>query len=218
MAVAGAGACLAAVAVGVTGCGGATRAASGPSAPATPRGSAASSSPTSSPAPPSAPSAPTSAAAGSAAGSTASGTRTSAAGCRTADLRGSLSGAAGAAGTTYYRLSLTNDGDAPCALGGYGGVSFVGAAGRQIGAPARRDAGQSGPRLLVLQPGDSAVARLGVAEAGNYDADRCRPTTARGLRVYPPNETASLFVPHPFEACASSQVQLLSLRPYRLPA
>ena len=137
------------------------------------------------------------------------------AGCRTGDLHGSLEGGDGAAGTIYYRLTLTNTGDRPCALGGYGGVSFVGNRGRQLGAPARRDASQGGPRLLVLPAGGSAVARLGVAEAGNYDSSQCQPATARGLRVYPPNETASLFVAHRFVACTSSDVQLLTIQPYR---
>ena len=138
----------------------------------------------------------------------------SVAGCLTRDLHGSLGGADGALGSIYFKLRLTNTGDAPCALGGYGGVSFVGGHGQQIGAAAQRDH-STGVRLVVLQPGQTADAQLKVAEAGNYDAADCRPQTAKGLRVYPPNETASLFVPHRFDACASPAVQLLTIKPYR---
>lgn len=135
--------------------------------------------------------------------------------CRTSDLHAALSGGDGAAGTVYYRLRLTNTGARPCALGGYSGVSFVDGSGQQLGAPAQRDAGAGGPRVLELGPGQSAQARLGVAEAGNYDATRCRPVTAQGLRVYPPNQTASLIVAHRFDACAAPSVQLLTIQPYR---
>lgn len=135
--------------------------------------------------------------------------------CRTADLRATLSGGDGAAGTIYYRLRLTNAGAHPCALGGYSGVSFVDGSGQQVGASAQRDAGAGRPRLLELAPGQTAQARLGVAEAGNYDAAQCRPVTVGGLRVYPPNQTASLIVRHRFDACADQDVQLLTIEPYR---
>jgi hypothetical protein len=111
-------------------------------------------------------------------------------------------------------LRLTNMGNGPCVLGGYGGVSFVGRHGDQIGAAAERDP-STGVRRVVLRPGQGAEARLRVTEAGNYDASECHPQTARGLRVYPPNETASLFVRHRFDACDSPDVQLLTIQPYR---
>jgi hypothetical protein len=37
----------------------------------------------------------------------------------------------------------------------------------------------------------------------------------QGLRIYPPNETRSAFVPLATTGCRSPQVHLLSLSPYR---
>jgi hypothetical protein len=38
----------------------------------------------------------------------------------------------------------------------------------------------------------------------NYDAAVCRPTPVRGLRVYPPGDTAALFVPAEGTGCAGT--------------
>ncbi len=139
-----------------------------------------------------------------------------AAACATPDLRVSVSRGEGAAGSTYYSLRLTNTSPQPCRTGGFGGVSLVGTpTGAPIGAPAARvDKGQAKP--LRLPPGAHADAVLQVGNAGNYDKATCRPVAAKGLRVYPPNETRSLFVPLAATACRSSDVQLLSLSPYRV--
>ena len=72
--------------------------------------------------------------------------------CTTADLEVSLSDGEGAAGSTFYAVRLTNSSDSPCRTGGFGGVSLVGAAGRQIGAPADRTAKDTVTRI-TLRPG-----------------------------------------------------------------
>jgi hypothetical protein len=136
--------------------------------------------------------------------------------CATSQLDASLGSGDGAAGSTYYQLVLTNTGDQPCTTGGFGGVSYVGGGnGSQIGAAAVREQ-KDQARTIVLQPGGKATATLQEAEAGNYDKATCRPAPADGLRIYPPNNTASLFVKQPGAVgCENHQVQLLFLRPYQ---
>ena len=135
--------------------------------------------------------------------------------CSTAGLAVSLQGSQGAAGSSFSHLVLTNTTSHPCSTGGFAGVSYVGHGnGTQLGAPAERvSADQS--RLLVLPPGGDVAAILRQADAGNYPAGQCHPTHADGLRVYPPNQTASAFVRQPTLACAKSAVQLLSIAPFR---
>ena len=106
-----------------------------------------------------------------------------------------------AAGSVHYELQLTNLSGHPCALRGYPGVSAVDLAGHQLGTPAlrnRRDA----VRTISLAPGRSASAALQIANTDVYPAKRCRSTMAAGLRVYPPNQTASKVAPYPFRACS----------------
>ncbi|MGH3413957.1 MAG: DUF4232 domain-containing protein [Marmoricola sp.] len=135
-------------------------------------------------------------------------------GCLTADLAFHVKTLGGAAGSVYSRIVMTNRGSAPCVTGGYGGVSFVGDHGNQLGVAAERD--RSVPvRRIVLRPGESAVARLQVSEALNYPRRTCHPVRARGLRIYPPNETHAAVVRHPETACRSHGVSLMTLRPYR---
>jgi hypothetical protein len=117
----------------------------------------------------------------------------------------------GAAGTSYHRLTFTNLGPA-CHLAGYPGVSAVDLAGRRIGRAAARER-VTPARTVVLKRGASAVATLGIGTAANYPARACRPVTAAGLRVYPPNRRASKIVPFPFPACAATGPAILRIRP-----
>ncbi len=136
--------------------------------------------------------------------------------CLTGQLDASLGAGDGAAGSTYYQLVLTNTGAQPCRTGGFGGVSFVGGGnGTQIGAAAVR-VQKRRARSFVLQPGDRATATLQESEAGNYDASTCHPTPADGVRVYPPNNTESLFVKQDGAVgCKNPKARLLFLQPYR---
>jgi hypothetical protein len=106
-----------------------------------------------------------------------------------------------AAGSTYFKLKLTNLSGRRCALKGYPGVSAVDLAGRQLGSAAGRNA-HTRPSTVSLAPGRTAAAVLQVAHAGVYPTAECRAVTAAGLRVYPPNQKASKVVPFPFRACS----------------
>jgi hypothetical protein len=109
----------------------------------------------------------------------------------------------GAAGSTYYKLQLTNLSGRACTLFGYPGVSGVDLAGRRLGSPASRNPVRP-PRLVTLANRATATAVLQIVDAYNYPRSRCRPTEAAGLRVFPPNQTASKLVPFPYIACARS--------------
>jgi uncharacterized protein DUF4232 len=106
-----------------------------------------------------------------------------------------------AAGSVHYELQLTNLSSRSCVLRGYPGVSGVDLAGRRLGTPAVRNA-RTAVRAITLAPGVSASAALQIADTDIYPSTTCRATTAAGLRVYPPNETASKVVPYPFRACS----------------
>lgn len=116
--------------------------------------------------------------------------------CPSASLLATLDPGQGAAGTYYQGLRLTNKGAATCALSGYPGVSFVaGEAGARVGDPARRT-GPAGSTVR-LAPGQSATAQVGVVNSANSDPAQCRAQLVRGVRVYPPGQTAALFAPFP---------------------
>ncbi|KRE53489.1 hypothetical protein ASG92_05945 [Arthrobacter sp. Soil736] len=106
-------------------------------------------------------------------------------------------------------LILTNSGPSSCHLKGFAGVSLAsGPNGQPIGAPARRDTTVPVGDVL-LAPGQSGTAVLRYTQAGNYPD--CVKASAAGFRVYPPEDTASLFVARPSDACSNASIELLSI-------
>jgi hypothetical protein len=123
--------------------------------------------------------------------------------CTTAELTGSLGPGEGAAGSVYRTLLLTNTGGRACELTGFPGVSYVtGDGGQQVGPAAAMSGERGGP--VRLAAGAAAGAELKLVNVANYDAAVCRPTPVRGLRVYPPGDTAALFVPAEGTGCAGT--------------
>ncbi|RAM39362.1 DUF4232 domain-containing protein [Arthrobacter globiformis] len=115
----------------------------------------------------------------------------------------------GAAGSVYMELILTNSGNASCHLKGFAGVSLTtGPNGQPIGAPAQRDS-SAAVQDVLLAPGKSGTAVLRYTQAGNYPD--CTKTPAAGFRIYPPEDTASLFVSRPSDACSNASIELLSI-------
>ncbi len=129
--------------------------------------------------------------------------------CTASVLSGALATGpgAGAAGSVYRTLTLTNTSGASCAMAGFPGVSYVDAAGTQLGAPAGR--GGPGPAFL-LEPGASATAVLQQTNAGPY-GDACGQVPAAGLRVYPPGATDSLVLPQESIACSAESIVLMTV-------
>ena len=109
----------------------------------------------------------------------------------------------------YYMLILRNTGSASCTLEGYPGVSFVSGS-SQVGAPAAHTPGTV--TLIVLSPGGLGQAQLGISEASNFGA-ACGLTGVDGLKVFPPNQTASLTVPHNDQACSNTSDVTLHVGP-----
>ena len=123
--------------------------------------------------------------------------------CTTAELRATLGTGDGAAGSVYRPLVFTNTGARTCALRGFPGVSYVtGDNGQQVG-PAAQEVGDRGG-AVTLRPGGQATTTVQFAQVANFDAAVCRPTPVRGLRVYPPGDTASLFVAADGTGCAGT--------------
>jgi hypothetical protein len=115
----------------------------------------------------------------------------------------------GAAGSVYYKLHLTNLSGHACTLFGYPGVSAVDLRGHQLGRAASRNNAISS-RLVTLANGATATSVLQITDVYNFPRSACRPTTAAGLRVYPPNQTAAKIVPFPFAACSRTGPAYLS--------
>lgn len=107
----------------------------------------------------------------------------------------------GTAGTIFYTLNFTNLSGHSCVLRGFPGVSAVNLRGGMIGRAGSRDSGQT-VRSITLTNGHTAHATLGIVDIGALPS--CPPTTAAGLRVFPPNQSASKVVPFPFPACGRS--------------
>ncbi|OOP62707.1 hypothetical protein BMF89_08555 [Arthrobacter sp. SRS-W-1-2016] len=119
----------------------------------------------------------------------------------------------GAAGSVYMKLILTNTGTEPCVLNGFPGVSLTsGATGDPIGAAAARDDSQPVTQV-VLAPGKAGFAQLRYTQAGNYP--ECTQAQAAGFRVYPPEDTASLFIPQQRTACSNTNINLLSVQAFQ---
>lgn len=132
-------------------------------------------------------------------------------GCTTIGLTAAIGPGGAAAGSSYYPIQFTNAGSSACTLYGYPGVSFITAAGRQIGAAATED--PTFPRRLVtLAAGATAHAELRVTDALNYPASTCHPVTTHRLKIYPPGQTASLTLSFSSMACTSTSVRVLSMQ------
>ncbi|SDX10679.1 Protein of unknown function [Arthrobacter sp. yr096] len=119
----------------------------------------------------------------------------------------------GAAGSIYEKLILTNSGTAPCILEGFAGVSLTAdAAGEPIGEPATRET-TTPVTKIELAPGKSAWAEIRYTQAGNYGD--CTKVAAAGFRIYPPNDTASLFIAEPHDACSNAGIKLLTITAFQ---
>lgn len=117
----------------------------------------------------------------------------------------------GAAGSVYYSLELTNLSGHSCTLAGYPGVSGVNISGSMLGTAAARAATPT-PHTITLRNGASATSVLRIVDVGALSSSACRPVTAAGLRVYPPNTSSAKFVPFPFAACSRSGPVYLTVR------
>ena len=124
--------------------------------------------------------------------------------CSTDQLKGGLGETQSGAGQRYTIVVLTNTGTKACDLRGFPGVSLLDANGKQIGEPASRE-GSEGATISIA-PGASASTTLHTSAAGL--GAQCDPTSAQ-LRVYPPDNTASLTITAAYSACGGFRVSTL---------
>ena len=117
-------------------------------------------------------------------------------------------GGGAAAGSTYYPIQFSNTSSSPCTLYGYPGVSFVGAVGgSQIGAAATRNP-TFPAKLVSLSPGQTVHATLQVVDAMNYPSGDCGLVTAHWLKIYPPNQTAPVYIGFTAQTCSKPKTIL----------
>jgi hypothetical protein len=141
---------------------------------------------------------------------TATPTSAAAPACATSVLHVAVPAGSGsaAAGSNYYPIEFVNASSSPCTLYGYPGVSFVTAAGgSQIGPAATRNP-TAPAQLVTLFPGQTVHAVLQVAEAVNYPASDCGMVTAHWLKIYPPNQTAPVYVSFTAQTCSKPRTIL----------
>jgi len=133
--------------------------------------------------------------------------------CTTGGLRVTKGASNGAAGTIYTAIDFTNTTGSACLLQGYPGVSLVSAgsnAGHQLGDDAKRTT-VTPVRPVTLRPGQTAHANLGVADALNYPATRCKPLNAHWLKVFPPNQRAAAYVSFTTKTCGNKKVSTMTI-------
>jgi Protein of unknown function (DUF4232) len=136
--------------------------------------------------------------------------------CKPGNLKLSLGPSDGAAGHVFQALRFTNVSKVSCVIVGFPGVSYVtGDSGTQVGAPAARD-GAKGAQI-TLKSGQVASAVISMTDIGVFDTATCKPTTTRGLRIYPPDSTASMYVAQTGRGCAgnppSPQLRVQTIKP-----
>jgi len=118
----------------------------------------------------------------------------------------------GTAGSIYYNLKFTNLSGHACTLNGYPYIHAVSLGGTNVGRVASFDHTHA-PVSISIANGATATALLRIVEAGNFPSSTCRPLTAGGLSVYPPNQTRAKVVPFPFEACSLTGPAVLVVGP-----
>ena len=107
----------------------------------------------------------------------------------------------GTAGSVFYDLLFTNLTAHACTLNGFPFVHAISLSGHLTG---RRAAFTSAtPHSVTLKKGATVKAVLQLVDVGNFSASQCKPTTAAGFQVYPPNQTRAKIIPFPFGACSS---------------
>jgi hypothetical protein len=123
--------------------------------------------------------------------------------CHTADLKVSIAAdeGGGAAGTEYETMVFQNRSTHTCTLYGYPGVSYVaGDEGTQVNDAFTRAPGTR--KTVTLKAGAEAHASIGLPNYQNFPTADCKPVSIRGFRVYPPDETAAVFVSQPQTVCS----------------
>lgn len=115
----------------------------------------------------------------------------------------------GAAGSRYITLTFTNTSASPCLLSGYPTVTYVDAAGNQVGGAASQ-ASEWSASGGVLQPSQALTATLRETRAQLYGAN-CQAAQATGFSIQAPGASQALTLAFPAEACANASLGQLTV-------
>ncbi|CAG6398562.1 DUF4232 domain-containing protein [Streptomyces cocklensis] len=133
-------------------------------------------------------------------------------GCTTSHLKVTVQSNGSGAGSSFFTLAFQNTGSSPCTLFGYPGVSFVKAGNVQLGKAAART--PASKATVTLIPNAHAFADLRTVNGqGGFDPAQCQLTTVPSLRIFPPNQRASVNIPWNQKECVGSTVQNLQVGP-----
>jgi hypothetical protein len=134
--------------------------------------------------------------------------------CTAAGLALSYLGGQGATGHGELGFALKNTGSGACSTGGYPGIQFLADDGSALATTPQHTTddffGHLPLQKLTLQPGQTASFRLGVSHGGGSSA-AC--STADGLQVIAPNDTATLKVQIPNGASECGATTVSPLQP-----
>lgn len=138
-------------------------------------------------------------------------TGSTAPGCLSRYLHGSVGQSSGAAGSIAVPVIFKNLDNVPCTLYGFPGVALAaGTPVTDVGQPSTENAASS-RELVTLAPHGYASALLQVVDALNYPAGACHPVKTTWLAVIPPNQRVPLYIPFASTACRSAKVKLLTV-------
>lgn len=131
--------------------------------------------------------------------------------CSSRYLRADPGTAEGAAGSLYLTIKFVNLNTVPCTLYGYPGVSLgAGTPVTQVGAAADRAPG-SAKTVVLLQPQGVASALLRITQALNYPSANCGPVSTSWIQIFPPGQTAPLYMSYKSTGCSKDGVHLLTI-------
>lgn len=122
--------------------------------------------------------------------------------CATSGLKVTLGASSGYAGGVDETIVFTNTSGATCTLYGYPGVSLVSAPPYTLIGLAAKRSSTTPVKAITLASGATASAVLQVVDALNFGTATCGPTKAAFLRVYPPNQTAPVYLADTSQVCA----------------
>jgi len=134
--------------------------------------------------------------------------------CHTGELQVTAQGSpgGGAAGSVYHWLVFRNVSSRTCTLYGYPGVSWVtGPSGQQVNDPVQRMTDVT-PVRVELAPQGVAHAVVRQGQPGAFEP-QCHAVQVAGFRVYPPDETAAVFVPWATQACSAKGIDVGTVSP-----
>ena len=115
------------------------------------------------------------------------------------------------AGSVFYKLKFTNLSGHSCTLEDFPFINAVSLTGSLLGHPAATSGGPG--HQVTLNKGQTVTAELQIVNVLNLPASQCKPVTAAGFRVFPPNQTRAKIVPFPFGACSAGGPVFMFVKP-----